>query len=91
MEILDKYLPTKVSRLATIWTIPAATGGYFVADALRPLFSFWNDETFTMFQVVIFLILCVLGCLLLAISLIHHVNTRDIQVTIREFTRDDEQ
>jgi hypothetical protein len=92
MEIykaIEKYLPTKASRAAVVLTLPVATGGYFIVDSLRPLLSFWQDETFTMFKVVIFLLLSLIGCFIIIGSLIHHVNTRDVQITIRNFRSDD--
>lgn len=82
LKSIDKYLPTKVSRLFAIWTLPVATGGYFLVDSLSPLISFWQKETITIFQVAVFLLLLLIGISIIAISLIHHVNTRDLNITI---------
>ena len=84
-KIIEEALPTKVSRIAAIWTVPAATSGYFIVGSLRPLMGFWKDETVTILQVTVFLALSLLGCLTIIASLIHHIKTRDIEITINKF------
>ncbi len=80
-EILN-LLPTKVSKFTILWMIPAAAGGFFIVGYLKPLLSFWQDETITILQVAVFLFVVLIGTLIIIISLIHHIKNRDVKVII---------
>ena len=84
--IAIKELPTKLAQIIAVISLPTAYGAINLVDFILPLLPKLNEQSIVLLKTSIFLGVISVCLLVIIISLVYHLRTRDIKVTIGKFT-----
>jgi hypothetical protein len=84
-SMLQDWLPTKLSRIVAISTLPIATGGVALVHFLRPLMPSLTEVEITLWQLAVWLsltLMCTFITLLLVCRAYHQLKTKKAPMRI---------